>query len=248
MELFTIKTSVISEVTKSYSLVNKNTYDVSLKSEIVKKLRQLIEGKNGIIDGEQLRNFVFPTDDYDVFISHSHDDLNTAQTFAAWLHTECGLNVFLDSFVWESADKLLKEIDDLYCRHDDSMLYSYNSRNHSTSHVHTMLSMSIFEIMKNCSIGIFIETKNSVNLNNIRDKRKTKTFSPWIFQEIMYMRQFALHESKRESRIFSRLDESLKIEHNIDLAGFKIMTIDVLDNLRKKHKKKVYLFKDAWDK
>lgn len=186
-------------------------------------MRRLVKGERGIIDGERLQNFVFPTNNYDVFISHSHNDLEIAKRFATWLKEKYGYNVFLDSFVWNSADGLLREIDNLYCKQRNG-LYNYHKRNYSTAHIHTMLSMSIMEIIKRSKVGILIDSHHSINLERLRNSNQAKTLSPWIFQEIMLMRQFANSESS--TRMFSseNLNESLQMAHTVDLSDFTPLT------------------------
>ena len=192
-------------------------------------MRCLVKGESGIIDGERLRNFVFPTDNYDVFISHSHDDLEKAKQFAAWLEEKYNYRVFLDSFVWNSADGLLREIDNLYCKQRNG-LYNYHRRNYSTAHIHTMLSMSIMEIIKRSKVGILIDSHHSINLERLRNSNQAKTLSPWIYQEIMFMRQFATNRSS--TRMFSseNLNEDLQIAHSVDLSGFTTLTARCLIN------------------
>ena len=159
----------------------------------------------------------------DVFISHSHNDLEIAKRFATWLKEKYGYNVFLDSFVWNSADGLLREIDNLYCKQRNG-LYNYHKRNYSTAHIHTMLSMSIMEIIKRSKVGILIDSHHSINLERLRNSNQAKTLSPWIFQEIMLMRQFANSESS--TRMFSseNLNESLQMAHTVDLSDFTPLT------------------------
>lgn len=47
-----------------------------------------------------------------MFISYSHKDEEIAMAVSDYLEKEFGLNVFVDSFFWGSADALLKYIDD----------------------------------------------------------------------------------------------------------------------------------------
>lgn len=213
--------NVIGEVL--YSLPVTSTQPLEKPRGLHRELRRLVKGESGIIDGEKLQNFVFPTDNYDIFISHSHDDLEIAKQFAAWLKEKYEYSVFLDSFVWNSADGLLQEIDNLYCKQRNG-LYNYRKRNYSTAHIHTMLSMSIMEIIKNSSAGIFINSPHSINLRNLSNNNRAKTLSPWIYQEIMFMRQFA--NQKSSTRMFSSesLNEGLQIAHTVDLSDFTPLT------------------------
>lgn len=227
MELYKVAMEVVGEVLNASPITT--TQPLESPRGLQNELRCLVKGESGIIDGERLRNFVFPTDNYDVFISHSHDDLEKAKQFAAWLEEKYNYRVFLDSFVWNSADGLLREIDNLYCKQRNG-LYNYHRRNYSTAHIHTMLSMSIMEIIKRSKVGILIDSHHSINLVRLRNSNQAKTLSPWIYQEIMFMRQFATNRSS--TRMFSSesLNEDLQIAHSVDLSGFTTLTARYLIN------------------
>lgn len=227
MELYKVTTDVVDKVYITSPIKSKQP--LKRPCELQNELRCLVNGKRGIIDGESLRNFVFPTDNYDVFISHSHDDLEKAKQFAAWLEEKYNYRVFLDSFVWNSADGLLREIDNLYCKQRNG-LYNYHRRNYSTAHVHTMLSMSIMEIIKQSKVGILIDSHHSINLKKLCNSNQKKTLSPWIFQEIMFMRQFANPESSTRMYSSKSLNEDLQIAHSVDLSDFTILTARYLIN------------------
>lgn len=227
MRLYKVATDVVDKVYTTSPIESKQPLKRPCKLQ--NELRRLVKGESGIIDGERLRNFVFPTDNYDVFISHSHDDLEKAKQFAAWLEEQYNYRVFLDSFVWNSADGLLREIDNLYCKQRNG-LYNYHRRNYSTAHIHTMLSMSIMEIIKRSKVGIFIDSHHSINLERLCNSNQAKTLSPWIYQEIMFMRQFATNRSS--ARMFSskNLNEGLQIAHTVDLSDFTTLTARDLIN------------------
>ena len=227
MELYKVAMEVVGGVLNASPITT--TQPLESPRGLQNELRCLVKGESGIIDGERLRNFVFPTDNYDVFISHSHDDLEKAKQFAAWLEEKYNYRVFLDSFVWNSADGLLREIDNLYCKQRNG-LYNYHRRNYSTAHIHTMLSMSIMEIIKRSKVGILIDSHHSINLVRLRNSNQAKTLSPWIYQEIMFMRQFATNRSS--TRMFSseNLNEDLQIAHSVDLSGFTTLTARCLIN------------------
>ena len=80
------------------------------------------------------------------------------------------------------------------------------------------------EIIKRSKVGILIDSHHSINLERLRNSNQAKTLSPWIFQEIMLMRQFANSESS--TRVFSseNLNESLQMAHTVDLSGFIPLT------------------------
>ncbi len=200
-----------------------------------------IDKTKGELDGEKLKRYVFPTGDegqYDVFISYSHDDKEIAMKLAYYLTKYCSLNVFLDCFIWNSADALLKAIDDEYCQTPDKKHYYYTSRNYSTSHVHALLSMAILDIINKTECCIVLDSKNSINLHNLENPKEAKTLSPWIYEEISFMRMLP-QRSTRKTKYFSQggalesLNESkiLKIANPVDFNGFALLTVEDLLNL-----------------
>lgn len=89
-----------------------------------------------------------------------------------------GLVAFIDSCVWGSADKLLKKVDERYCKQYYINYFDYEKRNFSTSHIHMMLSIALAKIMKNCEAIFFLNTEESICTEDIINN---KTYSPWIY-------------------------------------------------------------------
>ena len=161
------------------------------------------------------------------------NDEGAALFLYQWL-TSHGLTCFLDSTIWNSADKLIASIDKEYCRTSDKNHYDYHKRNISTSHVHAMLSMAMLEAIDRSECCIFIKSNASVPLG---DGIKEQTLSPWIYEENLFMSKICRKRSQRllRTRCFSeggRLTENiLKISY--DLQGkFKPITGDDLFALR----------------
>lgn len=198
----------------------------SLKKDFKQEIRPLILPKNGIIKGETLRDTYFPTTiggkTYDIFISHSHNNKKEAEMLAAWLTKYKGLTCFVDSFVWGSADELLKEIDNKYCKNYRKNTYDYKKRNFTTSHIHAVLSMSLLKIINESSYCIFIESSESLNLAQLGKK---KTFSPWLYEEIEYMKALVSKEPK--TKIFCKAItevQDFKMEYDVpELENFAFL-------------------------
>lgn len=152
-----------------------------------KSLREFIY-ENGHIDGTSMKDHWFKMKNVDVFLSHSHKDLNKVQALAGWLYDEFGLTAFIDSCVWGYCDDLLKEIDDKYCKNSDGKLYNYDLRNYTTSHVHIMLSTALTEMMDKTECIMFYNTPNSISLAEdvatLKKEKKKVTLSPWIYHEL----------------------------------------------------------------
>jgi hypothetical protein len=244
----------ISEVRKlrRFSMFDDGCHVNSINPDEVRKkirpfLKSLVSGNTSegdVLDGEALKNFVFPTGEvgtYDVFISYSHTDMDDAILLASWLEQLCGLKVFLDYYVWGSADGLLLDIDNHYCKQKNG-LYNYRRRNYSTSHVHAMLSMAIMDVINNTECCIFFNSGHSICLTNLQKSTSVKTLSPWIYEENKMMILLPSRLVRREVKYFSAIEKAeifaplneMMIEHNVDLEGFKTLTFKDLMNLKGK--------------
>lgn len=198
------------------------------KDRVYRKLR-FFEGKNGVLDGKALREYVFPNgevDEYNVFISYSHNDTELAKRLSAYLQDYCGLKVFLDYYVWKSADSLLRRIDDRYCKSRDNVHYIYGRRNFSTSHVHAMLSMAIMDIINKTECCIFLDSGHSIQMKSLENASKARTLSPWLYEELSFMRYLPTQTVVRRTKYFSSGMENLyegmelKMAHEVEFKGF----------------------------
>lgn len=141
--------------------------------------------KDSAIDATQLQADWFGTEQANVFISHSHRDIDLALSLAGWLHVVFGLRAFIDSTVWGHSDDLLKQIDNAHCKNDDERTYSYEARNRSTSHVHMMLSCALSTMIDRTECIIFLNTPSSIVVKeSIADAGASLTASPWIYAEL----------------------------------------------------------------
>lgn len=120
--------------------------------------------EEGIINGTALKEHWFSITKKDIFISHSHKDINKVKAFAGWLKSCFGLEAFIDSCSWGYCDDLLNKIDKKYCYNPKSKTYNYDLRNYTTSHVHMMLSTALTEMIDNTECIIFFNTPNSISL------------------------------------------------------------------------------------
>lgn len=156
--------------------------------DVSKKNLSAFIKENGTIDGTAMQKEWFNQVKADVFLSHSHKDIENVKTFAGWLKAEFGLETFIDSCVWGYCDNLLNQIDNNYCKNDNENTYNYTRRNYSTSHVHMMLSVSLAKMMDSTECVIFLNTPNSINwqdeLSNLKENNSYKTLSPWIYDEL----------------------------------------------------------------
>ena len=247
---FRLKADLLQSYLDQFELYNE-LKPADIDKERLKVYKQLknFEGAGGVIDGKALQNYVFPNgkvNDYDIFISYSHNenDEKLVKRFVAYLQDYCGLKVFLDYYVWKSADSLLKKIDDRYCKTRDSKHYIYGRRNYSTSHVHAMLSMAIMDIINKTECCIFINSGHSIHLPSLRKTTTAKTLSPWIYEENKMMLLLPSRLARREVKYFSVIEKAersdslknLMIAYKVNLKGFYTLTCENLKKMRNKGK------------
>ena len=187
---------------------------------------------DGTLNGRKLTSEWFPLINADVFISHSHKDINTALLLSGFLYKKQNLLCFIDSCVWGYADVLLKSIDNEYCRKNNGS-YSYEKRNFSTSHVHMMLSIALTKMIYNTECLLFLNTPNSICPKDVipDNLNEDETLSPWIHTEIE-MTKLVQSRSPEEHRIFQKsfcvLDEGLAIKQPADTSNMELLKYEKL--------------------
>lgn len=151
------------------------------KSDLKNKLKDYLNSTINI-NSNDLTNIFFPKDKrFDIFLSHSHKDLDKALNLVGFLKKKFDLNTFVDSDFWGNITELLKEIDNEFSRADwDSTMYDYEKRNISTAHCHIMLATAIKEMIDQIECFIFLDTDESVSIKN----QKRETNSCWIYYEL----------------------------------------------------------------
>lgn len=232
---FKIKKSTIDAVCSEFE------YDTSDITQKLKTNINLETIKQHFIDGTKLQEEWFPTRCYEsqfqVFISHSHKDFETAGSLAGFLHQEYGLHSFIDSVYWGYIDELLRDLNDYYSSFVKNGIdvYNYHTGNFLSANVHIMLSNALMRMMDACECLIFVDSDNSMKYR----KNQTSTPSPWIFEEIGFSQCLRinipdrykkhvivnLNESQDQStiRLFSAANEprTANFDYRIDLRNFK---------------------------
>lgn len=230
---FKINVSEIQKLETNIKKIGRDMTPIKFEAGKTKAYKDLdyfttgVNDREQVIDGSALQQYVFPTGKdgkYHVFISHSHDDLEDALLLATFLKRYCHLNVFLDSYVWKSADGLLQKIDDKYCKQKDGK-YNYHRRNFSTAHVHAMLSMAILDIINKTECCIFIESNHSIKLSTLEKASSAKTLSPWIYEEYAMMKTLPRHRSGSDLKSFCKAEgitesREFKMMYNADFYEF----------------------------
>ncbi|MGL4991126.1 MAG: hypothetical protein ACRCYE_14030 [Sarcina sp.] len=244
--------SDLKELIKEYEVIGEEIMK-SRRESISKKLEEYIR-EDGFIDFTNLQDDWFPTVETDIFISHSHKDIEVINALAGWLHKNFKVRVFVDSYIWNYCDDLLRKLDETYCRHSNGESFDYDKRNFSTAHVHMMLSNALNKMIDKSECIIFLESNNSLSLkNNI----EVGTSSAWIYSELVTCSLIKTniperHEGKTEIEIrkFFNVSESMnplyradeQLEHFVRLKANDLKSIskanysngyEFLDNLYK---------------
>ncbi|NUF39463.1 toll/interleukin-1 receptor domain-containing protein, partial [Acinetobacter lactucae] len=157
----------------------------SNKKEVLDDLKNYLLNDGNSLDGDEIQKHLFPEENIDIFLSHSHGDEDKVIKLAILLERK-GLKVFVDSCVWGNAFDLLKVIDKKYCLNTNGSAYNYDKRNYSTSHVYMMLNTALHKMIDNCEVFLFLGTPNSVSVKDgIKNEESLK--SPWIFSELAFI-------------------------------------------------------------
>ncbi len=146
-----------------------------------------------------------------VFLSHSHADINKVlevkDYLEEYLDAEC---VFIDSLFWDYKDDVLNKL----AEYDDIS---------GIEDVFTLILRESLECMiKKCPYFVFLQSKNSVSLN--QDLLKI-TYSAWIYEELKIANTLIADTTIKESHI-----KAMRISYDITnlLGRFKPISLDSL--------------------
>ncbi|MGL2689727.1 TIR domain protein [Helicobacter pylori] len=146
-----------------------------------------------------------------VFLSHSHADINKAlevkDYLEEYLDAEC---VFIDSLFWDYKDDVLNklaEYDDISKIEDAFTL---------------ILRESLQDMIEKCPYFVFLQSKNSVSNQGL----SRITYSAWIYEELKIAHSIS---AINESRPIPMM-ESMQVFHDISpfLKSFETITLNEL--------------------
>ncbi|GAA8661810.1 toll/interleukin-1 receptor domain-containing protein [Helicobacter pylori] len=188
-------------------------------NEVAKKIHELIEGAKHsnddiILNHNKIKEAFFSPfepqlKDAQVFLSHSHADKNKAlkvkDYLKEYLDAEC---VFIDSLFWDYKDNVLNK------------LAKYDDTSKIKDAFTLILRESLEDMIKKCPYFVFLESKNSVSLNQ---DLLGITYSAWIYEELK------IAHSISESRPIPMM-ESMQVFHDISpfLKSFETITLKKL--------------------
>ncbi|WQV81738.1 toll/interleukin-1 receptor domain-containing protein [Helicobacter pylori] len=145
-----------------------------------------------------------------VFLSHSHADKNETLKVKGYLESETNRRVFIDSLFWDYKDDVLNKL----AKHDDIS---------KIEDAFTLILRESLECMiKKCPYFVFLQSKNSVSLN--QDLLKI-TYSAWIYEELKIANTFITDTTLKESRI-----KAMRVSYDVTnlLRRFKPISLDSL--------------------
>ncbi len=147
-----------------------------------------------------------------VFLSHSHADKNEALKVKGYLESETNRRVFIDSLFWDYKDDVLNE------------LARYDNISKIEDAFTLILRESLEDMIKKCPYFVFLQSKNSVSLN--QDLLKI-TYSAWIYEELKIANTLIADTTIKESHI-----KAMRISYDITnlLGRFKPISLNGLCN------------------
>lgn len=234
-----------------------NTYYDEKKSDYGNKLMKIINSQEEL-KVKKIKEILLPNNEkFDVFISHSHQDLELAKHLAIYLKEKYNLKCFIDSMYWGNIDNLLFLLNNKYSvleyGSNGNTIYNYSKANNACKHCDMILATALTDMIDNCEVVFFLNTENSI-IANKDAVNGAETYSPWIYHEIFTTSIIEKNLPVRENialehkEIFSnvRKNDDIKIKYEIDLSNFPIINKDILDRWRKSNEySKPYLFQNG---
>ena len=139
----------------------------------------LIPNERNNLNGDAIISKLLPQKKKQVFISHSHLDIELVKKIAKDIEEKTGLSCFIDSNVWGNVDVLQNKWD-LKCKGNRDFFNRGEILDNSTN-TRMMLATSLLQAINDCEYFLFINTENS---GEIIDAKEINVKSPWIFFEL----------------------------------------------------------------
>lgn len=207
------------------------------KSISLQNLRRIINSKD-MLQASEIKKLLLPSKRYDIFISHSHKDLELAKGFANYLYLFFKITCFIDSLYWGNIDDLQEELNAKHLYTDNSNgkeYYDHQSTMEVAKHANMILASALTEMIDNCECVFFLNTDNSV-ISGTEAINKNETYSPWIYHEVFTTsiihrkgtgRRAALEEQQIRDNAIKPLPQFI---YNLDLTGMTNLNDDDILN------------------
>ncbi|MGL2627025.1 TIR domain protein [Helicobacter pylori] len=223
METYTIDADNIDRDLFFYNLTrNSNDFSMLPVFEldlIAQKIRNILKKhgsrKDIILNHRELQEAFFnpfkpQLKNAQVFLSHSHADRNKALEVKDYLENQTERKVFIDSLFWDYKDDVLNKL----AKHDDISKIK--------DAFTLILRESLQDMIEKCPYFVFLQSKNSVSLNQNLLKI---TYSAWIYEELKIANTLIADTTIKESHI-----KAMRISYDITnlLGRFKPISLDSL--------------------
>ena len=219
--------NVALESNKYLGYVNTRQYEND-KSISLQKLQKIINSRD-IIQAWEIKKLLLPSKRYDIFISHSHKDLELAKGFANYLYLFFNVTCFIDSLYWGNIDELQNELNELHLTYDGvtkKSYYDYEKTLQVAKHANMILASALTEMIDNCECVFFLNTDNSV-IRGTEAISKNETYSPWIYHEVFTTTIIQKKQRSKFNESYQFRDNAIKqipdISYGLDLSGMTVL-------------------------
>lgn len=149
-------------------------------------LTAYLTGKTNLLDASLIEQHLFPLEQVDVFLSHSHQDHDKVVRLAVALE-DLGLKVFVDSCVWGDAYTLLKDVDDMHSVNtSEANTYFYSKVTRTTANVYMILNVALQRMIDRCELFLFLASDASTLTMEQYVDGPEYVGSPWVFSELAF--------------------------------------------------------------
>lgn len=219
--------NVALESNKYLGYVNTRQYEND-KSISLQKLQKIINSRE-IIQAWEIKKLLLPSKRYDIFISHSHKDLELAKGFANYLYLFFNVTCFIDSLYWGNIDELQNELNELHLTYDGvtkKSYYDYEKTLQVAKHADMILASALTEMIDNCECVFFLNTDSSV-IRGTEAISKNETYSPWIYHEVFTTTIIQKKQRSKFNESYQFRDNAIKqipdISYGLDLSGMTVL-------------------------
>lgn len=127
----------------------------------------------------------FPELRIDIFLSHLWMDDGLQLALVGWLYSTFGLRCMVDSYIWDSVERLTDEYNGLYSNRrrkaNGNEVFDYGSGNRVSNHIVSMLYIAAIKMMDKAEAVILLNT--DVERYIYENRTLSRRYLPWIYTE-----------------------------------------------------------------